>query len=192
MVKQSQIAQVLESKIDTNLNIWKCQDIIEEVAKSHNWTPKPTSVIKVMKDQFGMRYRKVKPVPYRGNNPQSMILRQKFAQKMLELLDGADTIVNVDESWLNQTDFRNRKWRVRGATNSVKRMQLSARISVIAALSTNGDLFLSLTQVNTDSTMISMFLYHLSSKLGALDPHWRKSTVFLLDGAAYHRSSDTQ
>jgi hypothetical protein len=55
---------------------------------------------------------------------------------MLQLLDSTDLIVNVDETWINETDFRSKKWRKRGTANSVPSKSLSLRISMIAALDT--------------------------------------------------------
>ena len=42
-------------------------------------------------------------------------------------------------------DFRRRKWQARGTTNSIARKLMVPRISMIVALDTDGEVFLSLT-----------------------------------------------
>ena len=61
-----------------------------------------------------------------------------------------------------------------------------SRISVIAAVDTEGDVYVSLTQVNTDTPIMKMYLTKLSMELDADRPDWRMNTVVLLDGALYH------
>ena len=67
-----------------------------------------------------------------------------YAKKMLALLDQGARVINIDETWLPHLDFRNKKWRRRGEENSMSSKPLSQRVNMIAALDTNGRLYLSL------------------------------------------------
>ena len=62
------------------------------------------------------------------------------------------------------------------------------RLSVIAAVDNKGNVWYSLTQANTDSEVLLLFLRHLSEKLDLQRANWREDTVVLLDGAKYHTS----
>ena len=53
-------------------------------------------------------------------------------------------------------------------------------------MDTEGDIYVSLTQVNTETSIMKMYLTHLSMQLDRDRPDWRDDTVFLLDGANYH------
>ena len=97
-----------------------------------------------------MRYKKVQKVAFLGNSKRSIYLRQQCAMKMLPLLKSDTVIVNLDESWLPEGDNRHKKWRLRGQTNSVKERVISPTIGMIAAIDTEGRLYLSLNQVKTD------------------------------------------
>ena len=77
-----------------------------------------------MREELKMRYRKVIPVSIHGNSQKNLVLRQQFATKMIQLLISGKTLLNVDETWLGMTDFRRRKWRSPGSTNSVAQLQL--------------------------------------------------------------------
>ena len=63
---------------------------------------------------------------------------------------------------------------------------------MIAAVDTNGRLYLSLTQINTDQDVMLMFLSRLALILSAEDPNRREETYLLLDNAAYHRAKEVR
>ena len=63
---------------------------------------------------------------------------------------------------------------------------------MIAALDTEGHLYLSLTQQNTDNNVMLMFLSRLANVLSQEDKDWREDTYWLLDNASYHRSDDVR
>ena len=78
------------------------------------------------------------------------------------------------------------KWRPRGSTNSIARKLMVPRISMIVALDTDGKVFLSLTQSNTNAMIMEIFIRQLVNKLNKRDPAWRKNSVIMMDNAAYH------
>ena len=67
---------------------------------------------------------------------------------------------------------------------------LSPRISVIVAIDTEGNCYMSLCQINTDHNVMLMFLTRLAILLTSERPGWRSDTVVLLDGASYHKQPD--
>jgi hypothetical protein len=105
---------------------------------------------------------------------------------MLDLLTQGKIILNIDETWLNTMNFHRRKWRQHGSTNSIRGNTVSPRISLILTFGSTGEVFFALTQVNTDASVMQLYLHHLSETLDAERPTWRENTVILLDGARYH------
>ena len=63
---------------------------------------------------------------------------------------------------------------------------------MIAAIDTEGSLYMSLTQFNTDSDAMLMFMSHLCTTLTSEDRNWRENTYWLLDNAPYHRSKEVR
>lgn len=139
-----------------------------------------------------MRYKRIKRVPFTGNSDRNLILRQQYAINMVKLLRAGMRIINVDETELTKTDFRSRKWRVPGTTNSLGNPIINPRISVIAGVSSQGEIYLSLLQVNTNSDVVKMYLVALARRLDQERPDWRKDTVIQLDGAPYHKSKEVR
>ena len=68
---------------------------------------------------------------------------------------------------------------------------MAPRISIIVGLDTLGNLYLTLSQSNTDSDTMEPFIHHLVAKLDAERPDWRADTVWVLDNASYHTSEHT-
>ncbi len=60
---------------------------------------------------------------------------------------------------------------------------MAPRISVIACLNSFGELYLSLTQSNTNENVMEVYLHKLCNKLDKEKPGWRKDFVIFLDGA---------
>ena len=60
---------------------------------------------------------------------------------------------------------------------------MAPRISVIACLSSFGEVHLSLTQSNTNDNIMEIYLVQLAKKLDREKPGWRNTYVIFLDGA---------
>ena len=67
---------------------------------------------------------------------------------------------------------------------------VTPRLSMIAALDTDGRVFFSLGHANTDSDAMMTFMQYLIRYLDLDDPPWRDSTVVLLDNTAWHSSEE--
>ena len=141
-------------------------------------------------------YRLAKTVPIQSNSERCLVLRQQYALLMLPLLESscfskqpARRIINVDESWLNGTRFLRRVWVPTDAPATVSDKQVVPRISLIAAIDTDGRLWCALTQATTDSDVMTTFLRHLARQLDHETPGWQENTTILLDNAAWHTNA---
>jgi len=111
---------------------------------------------------------------------------------MLELLKEGKRILNIDESWFNETNFTRQMWCPANSSASVPLAPVIHRLSLIAALDTEGRIYYSLTQVNTDQNIVLIFLIHLMEQLDLDHPSWRDDTVILMDGARYHTGTEVR
>ena len=107
---------------------------------------------------------------------------------MLPLLKSGRRVINIDESWLNETNFTRRMWCPSDGAGTVTQRTVIPRLALIAALDTEGRVYFTLTHANTDSNVMLVFLRHLMRQLDRESPNWAEETVFLFDGARYHTS----
>lgn len=68
-------------------------------------------------------------------------------------------------------------------------MLVRPRLSLIVAVDTNGNIYWSMMQTNTNELTMKLFLSHLFTLLDFERPGWKKDTIIQLDGAAYHRAN---
>jgi len=99
------------------------------------------------------------------------------------------TVWNIDETWLGMSDFRHMKWKEPGKTNSVAKKQIQPRISMVAGVSTDGDVVTALLQANSNSQIMELFFTHFVKVLDAKRKSWRKDTIVMMDNAAYHNNA---
>ena len=67
---------------------------------------------------------------------------------------------------------------------------MPVRAALITAIDTNGEAYMAISTSNTGSEVIVAFLDSFADLLDQLYEDWRSDTVFLFDGASYHRSNE--
>ena len=107
---------------------------------------------------------------------------------LIDLMHLGKRIINVDETWLNETSFIRKLWSSQGGTGNVDLRLITPRVSMIAAMDTCGKVWFTLTHSTTDSDIIALFFMQLVRALDDEQPDWRDNTVILLDNATYHWS----
>ena len=83
-----------------------------------------------MREDLGMRYRKIKTVSLHSNSEKNLVLRQRWALEFLAQARKKKIFLNIDETWLGMSDFRRMKWQVPGTTNSIPKIEVTPRVDV--------------------------------------------------------------
>ena len=86
------------------------------------------------------------------------------------------------------SDFRRQHWKPHKSNCSIKMKQMQPRISMLTAVDRLGNIYLCLSQSNSNKSTIGLFMEKLVLKLDKQNAHWRNSTVICWDGAPYHRA----
>ena len=89
------------------------------------------------------------------------------------------------------SDFRRMKWRPKHSTNSNPIVTIFPRISMIVAIDTLGNIYVSLTQSNSNSQIMECFFRQLVLKLNKDRIDWRDNSIVLMDNASYHKTSNS-
>ena len=71
---------------------------------------KERDVRMVMREELGMRFRKIKTVSLHSNSEKNLVLRQRWALEFLTQARKKRVFLNIDETWLGMSDFRRMKW----------------------------------------------------------------------------------
>ena len=98
-----------------------------------------------MKKVCGLRFKKVKKISFTANSAENLIKRQMYSKIMLNLLSTSKYVLNVDESWFSETDFRRMLYKRRGVNNSVRQKTVSPRLACIIAIDNFGGSYICLT-----------------------------------------------
>jgi len=84
---------------------------------------------------------------------------------MLEILYLKKRVINVDESWIPETNYNRCMWCPKNAPCTITDKFMNPRLALIAALDTDGNVYFSLTHANTDSDVMILFLLGLTNVL---------------------------
>ena len=147
-------------------------------------------VRQVLREELHLRYRRTKKVPQQANSERCKVLRQQYALTLLSLLEQGKRIIQVDETWLNESNFTRLTWNRKGAVSSVPTKAISPSLSMIAALDTDGLVYFCLSHATTDQDTFMLFLRHLVAKLDQDSPGWEANSYIAMDNAAWHSGQD--
>ena len=101
-------------------------------------------VSSVMREELEMRFRKIKTVSLHSNSEKNLVLRQRWALEFLTQARKKKVFLTFDETWLGMSDFRMMKWQLRGTINSVAKIEISPRITMILGLDTLGNIYVTM------------------------------------------------
>ena len=128
-----------------NKPIFRVKQVEEAVKQEANLEVNRSQVAKFMRKDMHLGYRHIRTVPVQSNTQRCLVLRQQYALRMLPLLESRRRIINVDESWMNNTRFINKMWVPSGAAATITEKQVQPRISLLVAIDTDGRIYFTLT-----------------------------------------------
>ena len=172
------------------LFITSTEQVKQRVKKEKDFEVTRPAVCKVLKEELGLRYRKIKKIPLQANSQRCKVLRQQYALSLLSMLDSGKRIIQVDETWLNETNFMRLAWSKPMSSASVPTKAVSPSLSLIVALDTDGRVFFSLSHASTDQDTFMLFLQHLIRQLDLDTPGWQTCSCIAMDNAGYHAGED--
>jgi len=104
--------------IDRNINIDSSLQLSRRVYKEKGFEVTTKLVKEVMTKEMDMSFRKITKIALQANSVNNLFLRQRFAIKWLSITSKKTIFINIDETWLDMSDFRRMKWRPKYSTNS--------------------------------------------------------------------------
>ena len=95
-------------------------------------------VRRILKEDLGLSFLKTKKLNSHANSIKALAQRQQYAITLLSLLERGKRVINIDETWLNETSFIRRVWAKKRGHGNLQLNTVSPRLSLIAALDTDG------------------------------------------------------
>ena len=80
-----------------------------------------------------------------SNAPRCLALRQRYGMFLLDALHSGKRLINIDESFITQTNFHRMCWRHRGERITEGEQGVEPRISLLLSMDTDGNLNYALT-----------------------------------------------
>ena len=87
-------ATLIRNKLLSEIHLKVSKELIQQYLSCH----------------LGLSYKRVKRISRRHNLEVSKLQRQYAAYQFINQLHSGKTIINIDESLIDETDFRNRGW----------------------------------------------------------------------------------
>ena len=117
--ERSKVAGLVQKMVDEHQVIDSVEKVIKKIDGQHETVLKAPEMRKIMREDLGLRWKKIKEVSLHENSIKNLVLRQRFAMVLLETVMTKTRIINIDETWLGMEDFRKMKWQPPGNTNSI-------------------------------------------------------------------------
>ena len=95
----------------------------------------------------------------------SKLQRQYAAMNFINLLDQGMTIINIDESIIEETDCRKRGWSIVGQDAFTEKSQRQGKVSIIGGVSNKGNFYYTINLGTNNSETIWYFLLKLCNHL---------------------------
>jgi hypothetical protein len=159
------IETLVKKALQNKSPIIKVEAVSELLGKKFDGVLNKENVRLHMKKVLGLRYRKIRRQPIQTNSERCLVQRQQYALRMLDTLSSGKRVLNVDESWLSETEYSRRMWYPTSSEATLPDKPLSKRHSLIVALDTEGRMYFALYHVNTDSDMMELFFAYLAQQL---------------------------
>ena len=156
------ISEVIDRLSSSRTPILKVDNVLERLSDTYNLEVKPWTVAKILKDQYGLSFRRPPKVARQSNTDKAIAARVMYAEKMLSLLQQGKTIINMDESWISTTDFIRQSWSRPDQPSNVDYKPLGYRVSLILAIDSRGKLYCALSEANSSSETTKLFLKGLT------------------------------
>lgn len=84
--KFTAVASTIQDYKENKQDIWSLNQVRVSIESKFDFIVSKRLVASVLKNQFDMRFHKVKRVAFKGNSERSLVVRQQCAKKMLEVL----------------------------------------------------------------------------------------------------------
>ena len=145
-----------------------------------------------MKDDFNKSYKRTRKYKIDVNTHDYKLKRYYFAKFILQKLNQKKKLVFYDETWFDKFNYIRYEWTDRGEPARGLEKPACPRITVVAAVDSDGNKYASITQSNSTRYTTQVYLFQLITLLEKEDNDFRDKTILVFDGATHHLTADVR
>ena len=173
-----EIVHAIQQCLESGTVISSAKVVQENLAAESMGKTRPWLIHQVLRQNFDLTYRKITKLSPSQNSDRNRILRQRFAMCFLEVIKKKKRIILIDESALTYVNFQRRIWAPKHSSHGVRIRSVNPRVSLIMAIDNHGKVYSCMTSVNTDTTVMTLYIKELVKILDKESSSWRQNSCF--------------
>ena len=94
------LRNTIERLLLDNQKLHNAAMIQKEIDQQHHLEIPMLFIQRTLKEEFEMKWKRVKKIPHQANSTRNLYMRQRFGKLMIDQLHEGKRILNVDETWI--------------------------------------------------------------------------------------------
>ena len=111
--RNERLCKITEDLLENNKPIRNIRIIQYPYENEAGEEVSPYHIKQTLKKEMDLKYGKIKKLAKQANSTRNLYMRQQFGIKMLDLLAEGKRILNIDETWLGQTNYQRQVWQTK-------------------------------------------------------------------------------
>ena len=183
------IKKAIVSYVNKSSNVFNSADIARYIEQTFNVTLQKRSIIKFLKNDMNMSYRKASSRPWKSNSCTNQIFKVLFCIDFANNIDPFDVLVNIDEVLFLRSTKTNYTWMEKGNQNICYNSSFTGSLSLIGAITSLGDWFFSSLNSRNNSEIFISFMNDLMKWLTIDLKIDSRRIILIMDNSPIHTSN---
>ena len=155
----------IKSFIDQRKQWYNSSHIKDHIKKDINQDVSCSKIRNYLKEKLALSYRKGTPKPWFVHTDKLKLGRVWFSCKLCEQINRRTLLINIDETSFSNSVFHNRSWFQKGNSGEAFNIWFKGSISLVLAVTSEGEYFGSLIKQSVNSVIYTQFLENLEGWL---------------------------
>ena len=184
------IKLAIENYVQNSCNVFNSNDIARYIQQVFNVTLQKRSIIKFLKEDMNMSYRRASSRPLQANSCSNQVFKLLFCIEFANNVDSFDVLVNIDEVIFSRWTKINYTWIEKGSQSISYNSNFAGSLALIGAITSHGDWFFSSLNSSNNSKTFICFMEDLIKWLIVDLKIDSRRIILITDNSPIHTSND--
>ena len=184
------IKQAIKNYVQNSSSIFNSNDIAKYVLQTFNVKIQKRCIIKFLKEDMNMSYRKASSRPSQASSRSNQIFKLLFYIEFANNLDTLDVLVNIDEAIFSRWTKFNYSWMEKGNQNISYNSNFAGSLALIGAITFYGDWFYSYLNSKNNTKNFIGFMKDLIDWLTIDLKIESRRIILIMDNSPIYTSKD--